>query len=120
MAQSVTVDGAARCSSTLRSAGAMIASPVGAAAGASRVVAAGAGMRAPRATGRLAVSVRAMQQGPVAAAGSSLRYAPYVHWGTSRMRARPFLDQAARATEPVWIALYQQGNERALGTVKGV
>lgn len=118
-AQGAQVIGAERCSATLKAAGERLAHLDAAAAGTSRVVAAAGAMRAPKRTGLLAMSVRPMSDSGTAAAGTSLRYAPFVHWGTRHMRARPFLTDAARQTEPVWLGLYVADANRALATVKG-
>ena len=115
----VQVVGAERCAATLRASGERLEHLDHAAAGASRVVAAAGAGKAPRRTGALAMSVRPMPEGATGAAGTSLRYAPYVHWGTRHMRARPFLTDASRQTEPIWLALYTADADRALGMVKG-
>lgn len=118
-AHGAQVVGAERCAATLLAAGERLEHLDHAAAGTSRVVAAAGAMRAPRRTGRLAMSVRAAPNGGTAVAQTSLVYAPYVHWGTRYMRARPFLTDAARQTQPVWQALYAADADRALGIVKG-
>lgn len=115
----VQVVGAERCAATLSRAGDRLAHQERAAAGTSRVVAAAGRAGAPRRSGTLAMSVRAAPQGGTGVAMTSLRYAPYVHWGTRYMRARPFLTDAARQTEPVWIRLYVADADDALSTVKG-
>lgn len=46
-------------------------------------------------TGRLKKSIKADVKGLEANIGTDVYYAPYVHDGTYRMEARPFLDTAA-------------------------
>lgn len=56
--------------------------------------------RAPVRTGTLRRSItsRVNESGNVARVGSNLRYAPFVHFGTRYMRARPFLQDALEAS----------------------
>lgn len=117
--ESVQLVGAERCQATLGLAAERLDHLDHAAASSSRVVAAAGAMKAPRRTGRLAMSVRAAPDGGTAIAQTSLVYAPYVHWGTRHMRARPFLTDAARQTQPVVLRLYTADADRALGVVKG-
>lgn len=117
--EQVQVVGAERCQATVLAAAEQLDHLGRAAASSSQVVAASGGAKAPRRTGTLAMSVHAMPQGGTAAAGTTVRYAPYVHWGTRYMRARPFLTDAARQTQPVWESIYAADADRALGTVKG-
>ena len=49
----------------------------------------------PVATGRLRASIKASISGLEANIGTELEYARFVHDGTYRMPARPFLDMAA-------------------------
>lgn len=115
----VQVKGADRLERTCHSAADELARMDAAAAGTSRVVASAGMSQAPRATGALAASVRAAPEGPVAQVESALPYAPYVHWGTKVMAARPFLIAAARQTQQVWEGEYVKGADAALSHVKG-
>lgn len=116
----VTVEGADRLAATLSVAAADLGNLDHAAAATSRVVATAGRYNAPRRTGVLAASVRAMPEGGTGAVGTSVRYAPFVHYGTRYMRARPFLTNATRQTEPVWVGLYTADADRALARVRGV
>jgi HK97 gp10 family phage protein len=73
------------------------------------LIAAAARRRAPRRTGALAASVGS--SGGVTATAS---YAVPVHWGTFKMRARPFIWDAAESTEPAWTEQYARHADRAL------
>jgi len=55
---------------------------------------------APVRTGTLRRSVtsRVGESGNVVRVGTNLRYAPFVHFGTRYMRARPFLEDALEAS----------------------
>lgn len=51
------------------------------------------------------------------AVGASVPYARFVHEGTRRMRARPFLTQALAATRPRVAQRIQQATPRGAGAV---
>lgn len=70
---------------------------------AARLVAAQADGAVPKATGELAASRTVTVTGTGWGIGYGKPYAPFVHWGTRRMRARPWLTDAARDTEPTWM-----------------
>lgn len=72
-----------------------------------------AGPGAPRRSGRLAGSLRggqAARQSIVRAGGASVPYAGPIHWGwpARGIRANPWIAAAAQASEPVWLAQYEQ------------
>lgn len=79
-------------------------------AAAGRIISTASAPRAPRRTGRLAASIR-----PSAAAGgvvvrSTAPYSAVIHWGWPGrgILARPFIVDAAEATQPVWLDQYAQ------------
>ncbi len=76
------------------------------------LIAASARRRSPRRTGALAASI----VGGAAGAGvtASASYAVPVHWGTFKMRARPFIWEAAEATEGAWTEVYGRHADKAL------
>lgn len=120
MTKTVQVDGADRCAATLRAAGASL----GRTGPPARVAAEGIGRqaraRAPRRTGRLASSITVASEADGATVGTSLRYAPYVNFGTRYVAARPFLTAAAERGEPLALAAYEKSVNQALSRVKGV
>ena len=91
---------------------------------AGEIVADDAIIRVPRRTGRLAGTIRASRQAKraqVVAGRSSVPYAAPIHWGwpSRGISAQPFLSDAARSTEPTWVAAYQDDVQAALDKVKG-
>lgn len=93
-------------------------------AAAAATVAAAAAARAPRRSGALAASVRgnrAASRATVRAGTARVPYAGPIHWGwpARGITAQPFVIDAARATEPVWLAAYARDLERAVSRVSG-
>ena len=119
MSLDIDVKGADRLERTLDGAADELARMDAAAAETSRIVAAAGAALAPKASGALAASVRAEPQGPVVQATSASPYAPFVHYGTKLMAARPFLIAAVRQTEQVWIGSYTRNADQVLSHVKG-
>ena len=115
----IEVEGAAALSASLDAASRDMAELDKAAAGASRIIATAARALAPKRTGALSRSIEPAPERGIAAALASERYAPFVHYGTRYMAARPFLTDAAKATEPVWLPLYEQETQQILNHVKG-
>lgn len=74
---------------------------------------------APRLTGRLASSVRARSDSNEASTESALSYARYVHWGTSRQAAQPWLLEGRDDTEKSWMNNYSDRVEDVIGAVRG-
>lgn len=73
-----------------------------------------AGADAPRATGALASS-STIQVGPTSwGVLYGKPYATPVHWGTRYMTARPWLLQAARATEDSWMDVLTEDVQQLL------
>lgn len=85
-------------------------------AAAGRIVAAAAAPRAPRSTGRLAASLRASQTVGKATVRSPVAYGVFQHWAPY---GRPFISEAAQATEPVWLAAYMADLNRAVEKISG-
>ena len=80
--------------------------------------------RAPRRTGRLAASgrvSRVARRAVVRFGSARVPYAGPIHWGWPRrhIAAQPFAIDAARATEPVWLAGYARELERIATKVEG-
>jgi hypothetical protein len=120
----VEVVGRARLVRTLRQAGHDVEDLKDAHQAVAAVVAAAAAATAPRRTGKLAASVRgnrAVGRAVVRAGRASVPYAGPVHWGwpSRNIAAQPFVAEAAQVTEPVWLALYENGVVKALDRVKG-
>lgn len=82
-----------------------------------------AGVRPPRATGRLAATVDAevTPAGVTLTAGSNtVDYAGFVHNGTRYMRGRPFLADAIDARDTALFDLYANHADVCLGLIPGV
>lgn len=82
-------------------------------------VAAAAAGRAPRRTGRLSSSIRgnkALSRATVRAGGAAVPYAGPIHWGwpARGIEGRPFIPEAAQATESSWLPLYESAIARAV------
>jgi len=63
----------------------------------------------PRATGALAGSLRPAQRQSgvvVRAGGGRVRYAKFVEFGTTKMRARSYLIRGANDSQPQWMDVY--------------
>jgi hypothetical protein len=88
------------------------------------IVLAAATGRAPRRTGKLAGSGRASRtarRAIVRFGSARVPYAGPIHWGWPRrhIAAQPFAIDAARATEPVWLAGFARDLERIATQVEG-
>jgi HK97 gp10 family phage protein len=68
-----------------------------------QLVAREADSRTPTATGGLANNNRSTATATGWGATNGEPYAGFVHWGTKIMKARPWLLEAARATEDSWM-----------------
>lgn len=120
----IDVDGARQLRRDLRRMGDDLAELKDAHAAAAALVAAEAGRRAPKRTGRLAGSVRgnrALSRATVSAGRASIPYAGPIHWGWAArgIEANPFVADAATATEPAWVELYVAGIDRATDRIAG-
>ena len=76
--------------------------------------------RAPRRTGRLASSVRPSADTRAGVVETVVPYAAFVHWGTNKMPANPWLVEAARSSEPQWIRAFEDLTDEALGMIEGL
>lgn len=79
---------------------------------AAREVERSAARRAPKRTGRLAASNSVSVAGGLGTVRNTVRYAPYVEYGTRYMRAQPFL-RPALYLAPI-DRIYEQHAERAV------
>ena len=79
----------------------------------------------PVRSGSLQRSIRAgaTQKAGVVRAGNngSVPYANPIHWGWPghHIEPHPFLTQAAKDTEPEWVAIYQAGVEKIISRISG-
>ena len=121
MAETIRVEGAARLERTLDGAADELGRLDKPNASASSIVAAAARARAPRRTGRLALSVRAEPSEGAGRVVVGADYAGYVEYGvpSRSIPARPFLAEAVEATRPAWEEAYADGTRSAVSQVKG-
>lgn len=120
----VRVEGAAQLRATMRRAGVDMADMKDANAAVATMVATSARGITPRASGRLAASVRgnrAAAKAVVKAGGAGLPYAGVQHWGWPRrhIRATYYVTEAAAATEPQWTDRYMTEVERIVNRITG-
>lgn len=120
----VQIDGARELRRTLRAAGDDLEDLKEANQAAAEVAAAAARGRAPVLTGRLSSDIRASgtkTAGIIRAGRKKIPYAGAIHWGwpDRGISARPYLTEGAKATEPVWVPMYQKLMNDALQKVKG-
>lgn len=89
---------------------------------AAEIIAAEARMRAPRRTGRLSGSVRSSRDVGRSRVTAAAPYAGPIHWGwpARHIRARPFILDAADATERQWENACGDDVQRALNRVRGI
>lgn len=120
-------EGAANLRRTLRAAGDDLTDLRNAHARAGMIASAEGVRRAPRAPGSnmLASTVRfgATKTAATIRAGnnSTVPYAGVIHygWPARNITAQPWLTEAAQATEPEWIPIYERAVESALAQVRG-
>ena len=108
---------------TMRKAGVDIADLKDAHQAASQIVADASRDTAPVLTGALRSTVRgnrAAYKAIVRAGNARVPYARPVHWSRWRSRARPFISQAAQATETRWVEEYRKDVEKIVGKVRGI
>lgn len=76
---------------------------------------------APRRTGRLSNATVSTSTPFRASLSNRLVYAQPIHWGWPRrnIAAQPWLQNAARATEPAWLEIIATAVQRSLDNVKG-
>lgn len=121
----VRVQGLARFKRTLRDFEDGVEDLKDANAAAAALVAAEAQARAPRRSGALAGSVRgnrAAGKAVVAAGKAKVPYAGPIHWGwpARGIPARPFITQAATATQQRWLSEYEANVQALADKVEGM
>lgn len=119
----IKVVGSDRLAATLRDAANKLGDFQNPARAAASIAAATARGIAPARTGALRGSIRASSSKRVGiiTAGSGLRYARPVHWGSPArgIPARPFLSTGAQASEAIWVRGYQEHVNNTIKKVKG-
>jgi hypothetical protein len=120
----VRVEGLNTLVRTMRKAGADLGDLKDANARAAAIVVSAAAGMAPRRSGKLAGSIRGSRAGNrarVLAGRASVPYAAPIAWGwpARHIKPQPFLSDAARATESVWLPQYLADVQSALDGVKG-
>jgi hypothetical protein len=123
-APTVVVEGARELRATMKRAGADLDDLKDAHAEVAAYVASASSSAAPRASGRLAASVRgnrAQASAVVKAGGAAVPYAGPIHWGWPghNIAAQPFMADTAARTEPHWTATYLAAIERIVGKIRG-
>jgi HK97 gp10 family phage protein len=116
----IQVRGAKQLSRALKKAGVQIKDLKDANQRVADVVARTATPLTPRATGRLAGSIRSARQQSAAvvrAGGGSIRYARFVEYGTSKMPARSYLYRAAGDSHDQWMDVYYTELQRLMDQV---
>jgi HK97 gp10 family phage protein len=116
----VRVEGLSKLTRALRKAGVDVKDMKAANAKVANVVVHHAVPITPHDTGALAGSIRPAQRqsgAVVRAGGGSIRYAKFVEYGTSKMRARPYLYRAAEEAQPQWIEVYDTELQRLMDQV---
>ena len=125
MADPVNIEivGSRKLAATLRQAAGDLGDFQNPARAAAQIAAATARGLAPVRTGALRGSIRASSSKRVGIiqAGSGLRYARPVHWGSPArgIPARPFLSHGAQVSEAVWVRGYQEHVNNTLKKVRG-
>lgn len=121
MADRIIVEGDTRLTVTLRAAAARIRALRAGTADTAQWVEGRGRADAPRASGRLAASVRSTTPDDGPEIGSGLPYANRVHWGYRRYNepARPFIASAVWDGEAQISDFYMSDIETTLNAVKG-
>lgn len=120
----VTVTGARELRATMKRAGVDLQDLKDTNEGVGNIVARAATARAPRRSGALAGSIRASKaagRATVKAGSKRVPYAGVIHYGWSahHIRPRPFVTEAAAATQPAWLDLYKTGIQTVLDKIRG-
>ena len=102
----IDIDGAAERAAVLRTAGVRIERLAPPTRRAGEAVRDRAAALAPKRTGYLARSGKVAGAGSTAIVRFTARYAPYVEYGTSRMRRQPYLMPAAESSDSVIRRVY--------------
>lgn len=79
----------------------------------------------PRVSGALASTLRSTgtnSAGVVRAGRKAVPYAGVIHWGwpAKNIKAQPWLVDAAKRSEPVWLDTYLDGINKILNNIEGV
>lgn len=119
---SFDVQGVAQLQRTMKKAGEDISDLDQAHQQASALVASVAVSTAPRRTGKLASTIRPARSKRRAEVQVKSVYAAPIHWGwpARHIEAQPWVSQAAQATEPQWIKIYEEAVQKAVDQVAGV
>lgn len=117
----VTVIGADRVASTMKTAAHDLGDMSDAHKAAAAIFVGASRPLAPHVTGRLASATRS---GFTKDSAGFTNYEPYfgpIHygWPGHNISAQPFVDEAADATEAQWLAVYQKAVDHACAEVKG-
>lgn len=120
----IEVQGASRLVRTMRKAGVDAKDLRDVNKRAAALVVPSAQSQAPSRSGRLRRSIRAgatQKAGVVRAGRSSVPYAGPIHWGWPKhnIKPHPYLTDAAKATEPAWVGLYEREMLKLLETIQG-
>lgn len=80
---------------------------------------------APVRSGKLSGSIRTgatRKAGIIRAGKKSVPYALPIHWGWPKrnIAANPWLSEAAQATEPAWLRVYEQRVNEIINEIEGV
>lgn len=128
--QGVKIEGARQLRRTLKDAGDDLNDLKEVNRAAAAVAANRAKTWAPRASGRLAGTVRSsgtktagiVRAGNNRKTASGVPYANPIHWGWPgrNIKANPFLSYSAQATEPRWLKLYENYIEKTLSKIRGI
>lgn len=120
----IEVKGSAQLARTLRKAGADMKDLRAVNQKAAASILPTAKAETPVRSGHLKRSVRAgatQRAGVLRAGTAAIPYAGPVHWGwpSRRIKAHPFLVEAAKATEPTWVGIYETEIKKLLEQVQG-
>lgn len=120
----VQVEGAARLRRTLRQAGDDLGDLKAAHAAAAQIAATASAALAPRASGRLAATIRSSgtkTAGTLRAGRAAVPYAGPIHWGWPRrsITAQPFLSDGATSSQGRWLPVYERAVDGAIQKVEG-
>lgn len=120
----IEINGASQLARTMRKAGADAKDLKAVNRKAADVVVPAAQGLAPVRSGRLEGSIRAgatQKAGVVRAGRKAVPYAGPIHWGWPghHIKPHPFLADAAKQTEPGWVALYEQEIQKIIEQIQG-
>ena len=120
----IEVKGSAQLARSLRKAGADAKDLKAVNRKAADLVVPAAQSQVPVRSGRLAKTIRAgatQKAGVIRAGRASVPYAGPIHWGCPghHIQPHPYLADAAKATEPAWVNLYETEIKRIIEQVQG-